>query len=62
MQLLMAYGVWLLVSCDSAVDIYSIFIEKAAQFMNLAPILASAETLPIEGLPIESLAEAVESL
>ena len=45
-QLLMAYGAWCVVSCDSATAFYSHFFNAASYCLSLAPVMAAAEEAP----------------
>ncbi|XP_042223958.1 putative fatty acyl-CoA reductase CG5065 isoform X2 [Homarus americanus] len=42
-QLAMMYGVWCVLSSDSAISCYSLFFSGASKLLSLSPILAAAE-------------------
>ncbi|XP_076039103.1 putative fatty acyl-CoA reductase CG5065 [Oratosquilla oratoria] len=42
-QLVLMYGAWCIVSSDSAVNFYSLFLSGASRMLSLAPVLAAAE-------------------
>ncbi|XP_071535109.1 putative fatty acyl-CoA reductase CG5065 isoform X2 [Panulirus ornatus] len=47
-QLVVMYGVWCLLSSDSATNCYSVFFSGAAKLLSLSPFLAAAEEVEVD--------------
>lgn len=48
-QLVMMYGVWCMLSSESASTCYTVFCDGATKLLSVAPMLAAAEEVEVEG-------------